>query len=112
MGARTGRQYLDALDSTPRELWYGDEKITHDISKHPAFSGIARSMAALYEMQHRPELVDTMTYESPTTGQRVGMSFLQPKTADELAKRRKMTEAWADYSGGMLEEPPTISTVP
>jgi 4-hydroxyphenylacetate 3-monooxygenase len=106
MGARNGRQYLDTLDNTPRELWYGDEKITRDVSKHPAFSNIAHSLAALYEMQHKPELVDVMTYESPTTGQRVGMSFLQPKTEDELARRRKMIKTWADFSGGMLGRTP------
>jgi 4-hydroxyphenylacetate 3-monooxygenase len=106
MGARTGQQYLDALDNTPRALWYGDEKITRDVSKHPAFCNFARSMAALYDMQHQPELVDVMTFESPTTGQRVGMSFLQPRTQDDLAKRRRMIKTWADYSGGMLGRTP------
>ncbi len=102
MGARTGKEFTDKLDSTQRELWYGDQRITGEVSKHPAFKSIASTMAALYDMQHRPELRDVMTYDSPTTGKRVGMSFLQPKTKEDLARRRRMMETWANFSGGML----------
>ena len=90
------------MDSTPRELWYGGEKITGSVSKHPAFRGVAKSMAALYDMQSQSGLRDVMTYDSPTTGKRVGMSFLQPRTKEDLARRTKAMKAWADYSGGML----------
>ncbi len=102
MGARTGKEFLKRLDSQPRELWYGDQKITGRVSEHPAFTGIAHSLAALYDMQHRPELSDTMTYRSPKTGDRVGTSFLQPKTKEDLSKRTIMMKAWADFSGGTL----------
>ena len=102
MGAINGRQFLDRLDSTPREIWYGDEKITHSVSTHPAFTGIAKSVAALYDMQLGPGLRDTMTYTSPTTGDRVGASFLQPRSKEDLLKRRMAMKAWADYSGGIM----------
>jgi 4-hydroxyphenylacetate 3-monooxygenase len=67
---------------------------------------MAASMAALYDMQHQPELADVMTYVSPVTGQRIGMSFLQPKTKEDLAKRTAMMKIWADYSGGVLGRTP------
>ena len=102
MGARTGKEFLQRLDTTPRELWYGDKKITGSVSEHPAFRGISRSIAALYDMQMKPDLVEVMTYESPTTGERVGTSFLQPRTREDLAKRTAMMKAWADYSGGIM----------
>jgi 4-hydroxyphenylacetate 3-monooxygenase len=102
MGARNGKQFLQRLDETPRELWYGDKKITGSVSEHPAFRGVAKSIAALYDMQHTPGLRDSMTYESPSTGERVGVSFLQPRTKEDLAKRTGMMKAWADYSGGMM----------
>ena len=102
MGAISGREYLQRLDATPRELWYGDKKITGSVSQHPAFKGISKSIAELHDMQLKPELVDVMTYASPTTGDRVGMSFLQPRTGEDLAKRRTMIKAWADYSGGIM----------
>jgi 4-hydroxyphenylacetate 3-monooxygenase len=102
MGAKSGKEFLKRLDSTPRELWYGDQKITGQVSLHPAFKGVARSIADLYEMQLRPELSAFMTYESPTTGDQVGTSFLQPRTREDLDRRRRMMKAWADYSGGMM----------
>lgn len=102
MGAISGQEFLRRLDSSPREIWYGDEKITGDVSKHRAFSGISKTIAALYDMQLRPEFRDVMTYESPTSHQRVGMSFLQPKTKEDLVRRTAMMKAWADYCGGIL----------
>jgi len=106
MGARTGKRFLEEMDSKKREIWYGDEKITYNITKHPAFRGIAQSLAELYDLQHKPELVDIMTYVSPLTGERVGMSFLQPKTKEDLAKRTAMMKIWADYSFGLLGRTP------
>lgn len=101
-GAVNGAAFLRRLDATPREIWYGDEKVTGSVSKHRAFAGVAQSLAALYDMQADPGLRDVMTYDSPTTGNRVGMSFLQPKTREDIAKRTKMMKNWADYSGGTL----------
>src|SRR5208283_4238483 len=106
MGARTGRQYLESLDNVSREIWIGGEKVTRDLSKHPSFRAMARTMAHLYDMQHDPKLRDEMTYVSPTSGERVGLSFLQPKTVDDILRRRVMMKHWADYSGGMLGRTP------
>jgi 4-hydroxyphenylacetate 3-monooxygenase len=106
MGARTGRQYLQELDNTPRELYYGNQKVTRDVTKHPAFRQVAFTMASLYEMQHDPRFADAMTYSSPTSGDRVGMSFLQPRTREELAGRTRMIKIWADRSLGVLGRTP------
>ena len=106
MGARSGSEFLAKLDATPRELWYGKEKISGGISKHRAFKSIASSVASLYDMQKMEDLDVEMTYISPTTGERIGMSFLQPKTQHDLAKRRLMMKTWANHSGGMLGRTP------
>ena len=102
MGAASGQQFLQRLDSTPREVWYGNNRLTGDVSEHPAFRGVAKSLAALYDMQLRPDLVEMMTYRSPSTGDPVGASFLQPTTVDDLRKRTSMMRVWANYSGGMM----------
>jgi 4-hydroxyphenylacetate 3-monooxygenase len=102
MGAKSGRDFIRRLDSTPRVIWYGDQKITGSVSQHPAFKGVAKSIAALYDMQLKHELKDLMTYESPTTHELVGTSFMQPKTKGDLAKRTAAMKAWADFSGGMM----------
>ncbi len=106
MGARTGSDYLRKLDSGQREVWIAGEKITRNVSRHPQFRAIAQSIAHLYDMQHDPELANQMTYVSPSSGERVGLSFLEPKSREDLEKRHKMMKTWADYSGGMLGRTP------
>jgi 4-hydroxyphenylacetate 3-monooxygenase len=106
MGARTGQQYLEDLDRRPRELWIDGERITTRVTEHPAFRNIAESIAHLYDLQHDPALRDEMTYPSPSTGQRVGLSFLIPRTREDLVRRRRMMEHWAAYSGGFLGRTP------
>jgi 4-hydroxyphenylacetate 3-monooxygenase len=102
MGARSGRQFLQRLDGTPREIWYGKERVTGSVSSHGAFKGVAKSIAALYDMQLNPALAEFMTYRSPKTGDPVGASFMQPRTKEELSQRTRMIRTWAEYSGGML----------
>ena len=59
-------------------------------------------MAALYDMQHTKDLRDEMTYPSPTTGDPVGLSFITPRTHEDLQKRSAMMFNWSRFSGGML----------
>ena len=101
MGARTGSEYLEGLQQGNAEIWLGDERIT-DVTTHPALQGCARSMAALYDMQHTKDLRDEMTYPSPTTGDPVGLSFITPRTHEDLQKRSAMMFNWSRFSGGML----------
>ena len=95
MGARTGRQFLDGLRAAKAEIWLGGERI-EDVTTHPATRNAARSVAHLYDMQHRAELREELTYPSPTSGERVGMSFLTPRTREDLGRRRAAMERWAD----------------
>jgi 4-hydroxyphenylacetate 3-monooxygenase len=106
MGARTGSQYLQRLDESPRELWIDGTRITSRVTEHPAFRHIARSIAALYDLQHDPAWAGDLTYPSPSSGEPVGLSFLMPRTREDLARRRRMMEIWARYSGGMLGRTP------
>ena len=84
MGARTGNEYLEGLRQSSAEIWLGDERIT-DVTTHPALQGCAQSMATLYDMQHTEDLRDEMTYPSPTTGDPVGLSFITPRTLEDLS---------------------------
>ena len=101
MGARTGSEYLEGLLQGNAEIWLVDERIT-DVTTHPALQGCAQSMAALYDMQHTENLRDEMTYPSPTTGDPVGLSFITPRTHEDLQKRSAMMFNWSRFSGGML----------
>jgi 4-hydroxyphenylacetate 3-monooxygenase len=105
MPARTGQQFIDGLRAQPREVWIGGDRVA-DVTTHPAFRNVVRSVAALYDLQHEPARIDEMTYVSPDTSSRAGLSFLTPRSHDDLARVRTMMKTWADYSGGMMGRSP------
>ncbi|WP_163537426.1 4-hydroxyphenylacetate 3-monooxygenase, oxygenase component [Gracilibacillus sp. YIM 98692] len=105
MPAITGKEYMDRLKNREIDLWHNGEKVK-DILEHPAFKGVIKSQASLYDRQHDEDIKDVMTYSSPLTGDAVGTSYLQPKTIEDLIKRRKMFQHWASMSGGMLGRSP------
>jgi 4-hydroxyphenylacetate 3-monooxygenase len=106
VGARTGKDYIERLAQSRQTVQVHGETVTHGIPDHPAFRSIVRTYAKLYDLQHEPELRDLMTYESPSSGDRVGTSFMAPGTPQYLTKRREMMKVWADYSGGTLGRTP------
>ena len=110
MPARTGRQYLNGLREQEREVWLGGERV-RDVTTHPGLKGGARAIAALYDMQHDPELREAMTYVSPTSGERVGLSFIIPRTREELERRRDMMLLWARATCGMMGRSPDFMNV-
>jgi len=110
MPARTGQEYLEGLKRNPPNLFIDGERVS-DPTTHPATKNVARSIAHLYDLQHVPELRDVMTYESPTTGERVGMSFLEPTTNEDLEKRARMHKVWADASLGFIGRSPDYLSV-
>ncbi|MDR7419542.1 MAG: 4-hydroxyphenylacetate 3-monooxygenase, oxygenase component [Armatimonadota bacterium] len=105
MGARTGQQFIDGLRANPQQIWIAGERVV-DPAAHPAFRHVVRSIAALYDMQHDSARRDEMTYISPSSGERVGLSFLTPRSHDDLVRVRRMMKRWADYSGGMMGRTP------
>jgi 4-hydroxyphenylacetate 3-monooxygenase len=109
MGIRTGRQFLDALRDD-RQIWIDGEQVK-DVTTDRRFAGGALSMAELYEMQHDPAIADRLTYRSPSSGERVGLSFIQPKTIDELVRRREMVKIWMDATCGMFGRSPDFMNI-
>jgi 4-hydroxyphenylacetate 3-monooxygenase oxygenase component len=109
MAARSGAQYLEGLRDG-REVWYSGERVS-DVTTHPVFAAGAQSIARLYDLQHAPEYSDILTYPSPKTGARVGISFLMPRREEELVQRRTMMEVWAAASCGMLAQSPDYMNI-
>lgn len=110
MPARTGQDYITGLREQPREVWLRGERIA-DVTTNPALRGGVKAVAALYDLQSRADLRDEMTYVSPTTGDRVGYSFIIPKTQLELRQRGKMMMRWARTGCGMLRRSPDFLNV-
>jgi 4-hydroxyphenylacetate 3-monooxygenase len=102
MSARTGEQFIEALNASRRDVRIHGERITQGVGQHPAFRNLVQAYAALYDLQHDPDHRDLLTYPSPTSGQPVGTSFLQPRNAEDLARRSRMMKLWADCSFGFL----------
>lgn len=109
MGILTGAAFLDSLDDG-RDIRIDGTRIT-DVRTDPRFEGGARTMAALYDMQHDPRLSQRLTYASPTTGDPVGLSFLIPKTQEDLVRRRDMIKTWMDATCGMFGRSPDFMNV-
>src|SRR3990170_2985522 len=103
MGARTGKDVLNKLREDSPEIWYRGERV-QDVAAHPAFKNGLRSLAELYDLQwERPAV---MLFESPSTGDKVGRSYLIPRSKEELKSISKMMKVWADYHHGMMGRAP------
>jgi 4-hydroxyphenylacetate 3-monooxygenase len=106
---RTGRAFLDSLRDD-RQIWIDGERVT-DIVGDRRLGAAARSVAELYDMQHEPALLERMTYALPTSGERVGLSFIQPASVDDLVRRREMVTTWMDATCGMFGRSPDFLNI-
>jgi aromatic ring hydroxylase len=109
MAARSGRQFLDSLHDD-RAIWIDGERVL-DVTQDYRFAAAARSMAELYDMQHDPALRQKLTYPSPTSGERVGLSFIQPRSIEDIVRRREMVKTWMDATCGMFGRSPDFMNI-
>ena len=110
MPARTGQEYITGLREQAAEVYICGEQVK-DVTTHPAFRNGVRTLASLYDMQHDPARRDDMTYISPTTGDRVGLSFITPRTMQDLERRHTMMAHWARATCGMMGRTPDFMNV-
>jgi 4-hydroxyphenylacetate 3-monooxygenase len=103
MPARKGKDVLKKLREESPEIYHHGERVK-DVSTNPAFMNGAKSLAALYDLQWK--FPDEMLFDSPSTGEKVGRSFMIPKTKDELKSVSRMMKRWSDYSCGMMGRSP------
>ncbi len=128
MPARNGQQYIERLRERPPALYLRGERV-EDPTSHPGLSGGVGTVARLYDLQYAPsasagkepversgapvktEASDRMTYISPASGEPVGLSFITPKSTDDLNARREMMRRWAQVSCGMMGRTPDFLNV-
>ena len=110
MPARTGKEVIDRLQNRPPNLWLEGE-LVEDPTTHPRTRNAVRSLAALYDLQYRDDLVDVMTFKSPSSGDLVGRSFIVPESKDDLRQRSEMHKVWADASLGHMGRSPDYMNV-
>jgi len=78
MPIRTGADYLQSLRDD-RHLSIDGERVK-DVTTDPRFTGAAHTMAELLDLQHEPDLTDIMTFASPATGDKVGITHIIPQS--------------------------------
>ena len=83
---RTPKQYVESLNDG-RVIYLDGEKIP-DITKHPAFKGSINARALCYALYDDPKFRDLLTIEED--GDRFLFLWNQPKTAEDLVRRRDL----------------------
>ncbi len=101
---KTGAEHLQSLRDG-REVYLDGGKVD-DVTTHPAYRNAVRTSAKLYDFQAHPDHVEYMTFESPTSGERVNRCWQLTKSYEELVVRRKAIAAWSRLSGGWLGRSP------
>jgi 4-hydroxyphenylacetate 3-monooxygenase len=109
MGIRTGKALLDSLRDG-RQVFIDGDRVA-DVTTDPRFAAAAQSLAELYNLQHDPVLIERMTFRSPTSGERVGLSFIEPRSVDDLIRRRDMVKIWMDACCGMFGRSPDFMNI-
>jgi len=99
---RTGADYLAALKDD-REIYVDGERV-HDVVSHPAFAGITRTVAAMYDYAADP--ANGMTYTAPETGRPANKVFMIPRSREDLTARREAITAWSRLSHGFVGRSP------
>jgi len=110
MPARTGAQYLAGLRQRKTEVWLRGERVA-DVTTHPGLANGARAIASLYDQQSDPAQRAAMTFTCPDTGDTLGLSFVIPRTQDDLVRRREMMLRWARTTCGMMGRSPDFMNV-
>ena len=109
MAVRTGAQFLEGLKDG-REIYLEGERVA-DVTTHPKFARMAKTLADIYDLQHDPKHRDEMTFTSPSSGEPVALSYLIPGDQDELMRRHRALEIVTNSSHGMLGRTPDYVNV-
>lgn len=101
-----GKTYLARREKQKVEIWYDGQKITEPLARHPAFKGVLNTTARLYDIQNNRKLAADMSFRMPDSNEKAGVSYLRPKTKQDLKRRRKMITHWAKHTNGMMGRSP------
>jgi len=106
LGPMTGRRYIDSLRDG-REVWIDGERVD-DVTTHPAFKDMIAELARICDLQNSEKYRDEMTCIDPATGRRISVSWLLPRSAEDLKRKSRNSELWNELSWGQLGRSPDI----
>lgn len=103
-GARTGADFLRGISGSQREIWHNGQRVV-DPTEHVAFKRGLITIAGLYDRQW--EHHESCLYEPNADGNKVGLSFMAPKTRSELEAVGKAMFVWEEATHGWMGRLPT-----
>ena len=108
MGVRTGKQFLDRLRTTRRELWLDGARVD-DVTTHPSLAGAAETLAGIFDRQHA--FADECLIPDPDTGEPIGIGHMIPRSVDDLKRRNRGLTRIAEATVGLMGRTPDYMSV-
>jgi 4-hydroxyphenylacetate 3-monooxygenase oxygenase component len=108
MGARTGKEFLDGLRKTRRTVWLGDERVD-DVTAHPALAGAARTLAGVFDRQHR--YAEECLIPDPETGEPINISHMISGSVADLERRNRGLTRISEATVGLMGRTPDYMNV-
>ena len=105
-GPMTGARYVASLKDN-REVWIDGRRVD-DVTTHPSFKDMVHELARVYDAQNSPQYRDEMTCVCPDSGNRISVSWLFPRSAEDLKRKRRNSELWNELTWGQLGRSPDI----
>ena len=102
MTVKTGAEYLASLRDD-REVWLHGERVA-DVTAAPGLARGAQTMAGFIDRQHQEDAQALLTYGEG--GERYPMSFLLPRSPEDVRRRGAAYYEWARWSNGMFGRTP------
>lgn len=108
MAARAGKQFLERLRSTKRQLWLEGERVD-DVTTHPALAGAAHTLAGIFDRQHA--FPDDCLIPDPETGEPISIGHMIPRSIDDLKHRNRGLARIAEATVGLMGRTPDYMSV-
>ncbi len=102
MGIKSGDEYLQSLRDN-RSVWLRGERVA-DVTSADGIARGVRTLADFLDRQQTAEHLESLTFQED--GERYSMSFLQPKSAEDVQRRGTAYYEWAKWSNGMFGRTP------
>jgi 4-hydroxyphenylacetate 3-monooxygenase len=101
---RTGESYVAGLRDG-RSVYLDGERV-EDVTRHPAFAAAVQQIATMYDRAADVANLDHTSVVDAETGERVSTMWLIPRSAQDLAARRRGHRFWAEGSYGLMGRTP------
>ena len=108
MPARSGKQFLDRLRRTKRQLWVEGE-LVEDVTRHPALAGGAQTIAGVFDRQHA--FPDDCLTPDPESGEPINIGHLIPRSVADLKRRNRGLARIAEATVGLMGRTPDYMSV-